>query len=228
MFLYCCTSTQPTNEKKTKQRQVASGALQNRTCRLSITLARSKRWRNGEQVFPSRRQPNEASRNCSSGLLQTRRYTEPGNCDCAFSRRPTLHTIYPREDGHEISPVQRLPSLRHRATPRLRIAKSQLAPLCHSFTTSFCFCSVTSRCPATSGSCNSRSWPTGAHKTYAIVRPQHVFFFSQFPVFPHGRRCTKLSRRTRPPTQHRQTLSQELASQNVAFRSRVAVRGADA
>lgn len=124
------------------------------------------------------------SRNCSSGLLKTRSYTEPGNCDCDFSRRPTLHTIYPREDGHEISPVQRLPSLRHRATPRLRIAKSQLAPLCHSFTTSFCFCSVTSRCPATSGSCNSRSWPTGAHKTYAIVRPQHVFFFFTIPSIP--------------------------------------------
>lgn len=159
------------------------------------------------------------SRNCSSGLLRTRRYTEPQTSDCAVRRRPTLHTIYPREDGQR---YLRCRDCLHCGTEQRRAAKSQLAPHCHSFTTSFSFCSVTSRCLATSGSCNSRSWPTGAHNAYAIVRPQHAFFFlSQFPVFPHGRRCTKQSRRTRPPTRHRQTLSQELASQNVASRSRV-------
>lgn len=113
------------------------GALQNRTCRLSITLARSKRWRNGEEVFPWRRQLNELSRNSPSGNPQT--YTKPGNSDCTFRRRHALHTIYPREDGHNVSLVQMSSSLRHQATSRLPNAKSQVAPLIHSFTTSFFF-----------------------------------------------------------------------------------------
>lgn len=159
------------------------GALQNRTCRLSITLARSKRWRNGEEVFPWRRQLNELSRNSPSGNPQM--YTKPGNSDCTFRRRHALHTIYPREDGHNVSLVQMSSSLRHQATSRLPNAKSQVAPLIHSFTTSFfSFFFVTSRCPATSGSCNNRSCPPFAHKTYAL-RPALCFFFPDSHLTTH-------------------------------------------